>query len=68
MDTISSRNVGIAEFDRSIAEELWTHCQRDPVRGVLLRDYITTIIEAENILREQVGITEESLRLEKRAK
>lgn len=29
MDTISSQNAGFSEFDRSIAEELWGHCQVD---------------------------------------
>jgi hypothetical protein len=66
MDTISSRNTGSSEFDRSIAEELWTHCNIDPMRGVKLQDYINTIVEAEHILREQVSITEKTLRMETR--
>jgi hypothetical protein len=46
MDIISVQNTGLNQFDRSIAEEFWSHCQPDPVRGVRLYQYINTIIEA----------------------
>lgn len=51
MDAISSQNAGMPQFDPSIAQELWSHCQADPTRGIKLHDYINTIIEAESILR-----------------
>lgn len=51
LDAVSSQNAGFANFDRGIAEELWTHCSPDSVRGVKLDSFINTILEAENILR-----------------
>ena len=62
MDTICSKNTGFSQFDRDIAEELWEHSSKDSPRTVQLRNYINTIIEAEKILKEQIGVTEENIR------
>jgi hypothetical protein len=68
MDAICSRNANFAEFDRSIGDEMWSHCQMAPNGSVRVRDYANAIVEADGILREQIGVTEGALRNESRPK
>ena len=41
MDQIVIKNAGYAQFDREIAEEMWSHCNEVAGnRTVVVRDYI----------------------------
>lgn len=64
MDQIARTNAGYSEFDPEIAEEMWEHCRTQNQRTVFLRDYIQTLVEAENILRQQYGITQQEMKME----
>lgn len=43
LDAIANQNAGFTHFDRTIAEELWTHCNPDPIRGVRLANFVDSI-------------------------
>ena len=55
MDTFCSKNPVWSRYH-------WAHSSKDSPRTVQLRNYINTIIEAEKILKEQIGVTEENIR------
>lgn len=57
LDAISAKNSGNYNFDETVANEIWEETQEKNAYGpIKLRDYIVTLVQAENILREQVHL------------
>ena len=59
LDNITRFNTGSNEFDYEVAHEIWAETQDRKAGGpIRLADYIATMVQAENILREQINSTQ----------
>ena len=59
LDNIARHNTGSNEFNYEVAHEIWVETQdRNVGEPVKVGDFITTMVQAENILREQVNTTQ----------
>lgn len=58
MDRLRSQNMGQGEFDRSVSSELWEETPKQPNGGVLLREYIETIVKGQTILENEIETTQ----------
>lgn len=57
LDTISAKAAGPHEFDRDVAQELWEHTSKEKGNTVMLREFIQTIIEAQQVLKDHITKT-----------
>ena len=61
LDTICQRNAGIHEFNSEVAEELWAEADKNSDGTVTLRSFISVVVRAQSILKENVVKAEQEL-------
>lgn len=58
LDTIISRNTSMAEFNSEVADELCTECDREQDGSIKVRNFISVVVRAQSILKENIGKAE----------
>lgn len=61
LDSICQKNAGISEFNPEVAEELWAETEKNNDGSVTLRNFISVIVRAQSILKENVVKAEKEL-------
>jgi Ca2+-binding EF-hand superfamily protein len=61
LDSICQKNAGISEFNPEVAEELWMECDKNTDGSVTLRTFISVVVRAQSILKENVAKAEAEL-------
>lgn len=62
LDSITLANTAVHEFDPEVATEIWNETEENNAGNpIMLRDYVATMVRAENILRGQVETTQGKL-------
>jgi hypothetical protein len=54
LNLLARKNTSMDSFDPDIAEQLWEHSNKTPEGMILVKDYVQTLIDARNILNENV--------------
>lgn len=54
VDTLASQNSHLIQFNRDISIQIWQHATKTPEGKVLLKDYIQTLTDAIELLKENI--------------
>lgn len=61
LDSICQKNAGINEFNPEVAEELWSETDKNNDGSVSLRSFISVVVRAQSILKENIAKAESEL-------